>query len=105
MQRPSRPSCDVTVTNAGVTTVSSTAGSGFLKYAAIVANETPTGSVNSSNTSFTLANTPQSSSLQLYQNGVIMEPGAGNDYTISGLTITALYAPTTGDKLRAYYTK
>ena len=96
---------DVTVTSAGVTTVSSTAGSGFLKYAAIIANETPTGAVNSSNTSFTLANTPQSSSLQLYQNGVIMEPGAGNDYTISGLTITALYAPTTGDKLRAYYTK
>lgn len=96
---------DVTVTNAGVTTVSSTAGTGFLKYAAIVANETPSGLVNSTNTAYTLANTPQSGSLQLFQNGQLLEPGAGNDYTISGITVTALYAPTTGDKIRAYYTK
>jgi hypothetical protein len=34
---------------------------------------------------------------------MLMEPGTGNDYTISGKTITMLFAPQSGDKLRAYY--
>lgn len=96
---------DVTITGTGVTTVSSTSGSGFVKYGAGVYNETPTGSINSSNTSFTLANSPASSSLELFYNGVMLEPGTGNDYTISGVTITTLFTAVTGDKLRAYYIK
>jgi hypothetical protein len=94
---------DVSVTGAGVTTVTSTPGSGFLKYGAFVPNETVGGTINGVNTTFTIANTPQY--LQLYLNGQLLEPGAGNDYTISGTTITALFAPIAGDKLRAYYTK
>lgn len=96
---------DVTIVNSGAATVNHTAGSGFLKYTDLVYNETPGGAVNGSNTAFTLANTPQNSSLQLFVNGVAQEPGAGNDYTISGVNITMLYTPQTGDKLRAYYTK
>jgi hypothetical protein len=96
---------DVTVSSAGVLTVNNTAGSGFMKYTSIVANETPSGTVNGSNTAFTLANTPQNSSLELILNGLVLEPGAGNDYTISAAAITMLFAPLTGDKLRAYYTK
>jgi hypothetical protein len=94
------------VTNAAgslATTINVTAGSGFLKYPALIANETPTGTVNGSNATFTLANTPQW--LQLLLNGVILEVGSGNDYTISGSTITMLLIPATGDKLRAYYAK
>jgi hypothetical protein len=96
---------DVTISSTGVTTVNVTAGTGFLKYGFYVPNETPSGSVNGSNTGFTLANTPQVSSVQLYQNGLLLEPGAGNDYTISGTAITMLTGPITGDKLRAYYWK
>lgn len=96
---------DVTISNTGVTAVNNTAGTGFLKYANIVANETPSGTVNSANTAFSFAFTPQVASLQLYLNGQLMEPGAGNDYTISAAAVTMLFAPTTGDKLRAYYTK
>lgn len=96
---------DVTVSSSGVTTVNHTAGSGFLKYTDNVHNETPTGLINTSNTAFTLANTPTNASLQLFLNGQLLEPGAGNDYTITGTAITMLFAPTTGDKLRAYYTK
>jgi hypothetical protein len=96
---------DVTVTSAGAMTVNNTAGSGFLKYGNIVSNETPTGLVNGSNVTFTLANTPQSSSLELILNGQVLEPGTGNDYTISGATITMLFTPLTSDKLRAYYFK
>lgn len=96
---------DVVISNSGVTTVNTVAGTGFLKYVAIVGNETPVGLVNSTNVSYTLANAPQVSSLQFYLNGQLLDPGAGNDYTISGTTITALFAPITGDKLRAFYLK
>lgn len=96
---------DVTVSNAGVFTVNNTAGTGFLKYGNMVNNETPGGTVNGSNTAFTLANTPQVSSLELFLNGMLLEPGAGNDYTVSGTAVTMLFAPLSGDKLRAYYWK
>jgi hypothetical protein len=96
---------DVTIDNVGATAVNHTAGSGFLKYTDFVYNETPGGTINGSNTAFTVASTPQNSSLELVLNGVVLEPGAGNDYTVSGTSITMLFAPATGDKLRAYYVK
>ncbi len=65
-------------------------------------NETPSGLVNGVNTSFTLAHTP-AAWIQLYLNGVLLEPGVGNDYTLSGTDITMTFAPQTGDKLRTYY--
>ena len=68
-----------------------------------ITRETPTGAVNGSNTAFTLANTPTAGSEEVYQNGMLLEPGAGNDYTISGATITMLAAPLTGDKIRVNY--
>lgn len=77
---------------------------GIISSATIfVTRETPSGSVNGSNTTFTLANTPTAGSEELYLNGMLMEPGAGNDYTISGATITMLSAPTTGEKIRVNY--
>lgn len=68
-----------------------------------VDGETPSGNVNGSNTIFTLANTPATGSVKLYLNGVRINAGAGNDYTISGLTITMATAPATGDTLLADY--
>lgn len=65
--------------------------------------ETPTGLVNDSNTTYTLANTPTAGSEEVFLNGILQEPGAGNDYTISGATITYLTAPVTGDKIRINY--
>ncbi len=94
------------VTNAAgtlATTVNVTPGSGFLKYGALIQNETPSGTINGVNAGFTLANAPQW--LQLFLNGVVLEAGAGNDYTITGSSITMLLIPATGDKLRAYYSK
>lgn len=80
-------------------------GSGDLTSANFVTRETPAGSVNSSNVTFTLANTPTAGTEQVYLNGILQEPGGGNDYTISGATITYLAAPTTGDRLRVSYMK
>lgn len=70
-----------------------------------VDQETPSGTVNGSNTSFTLANTPTAGSVHLWLEGWLLIPGAGNDYTISGSNITMLTAPLTGERLRASYRK
>jgi hypothetical protein len=42
---------------------------------------------------------------EVFLNGILQEPGAGNDYTISGATITYLAAPLTNDRLRVSYMK
>jgi hypothetical protein len=96
---------DATINDTGVISIVRTAGSGFLKYTDHVNNETPSGTINGSNTAFTLTSAPQNGTLQLFLNGIVLEPGAGNDFTISGTAITMLFAPLTGDKLRAYYVK
>lgn len=67
-----------------------------------VENEVPSGSVNSSNVTFGLANTPVSGSLKLYRNGM-RQKGGGVDYSISVATITMATAPETGDLLLADY--
>lgn len=67
--------------------------------------ETPSGTINGSNTTFTLTHTPNPSvSLQLYENGIMQR--AGVDYTLSGSTITMTQAPMGGsspDTLVAFY--
>jgi hypothetical protein len=77
----------------------------YLRKVDNIIRETPSGSINGSNTTFTLANTPVSGSEAVFLNGILQEPGAGNDYTISGGTITYLTAPLTGDRLRVNYMK
>jgi len=71
----------------------------------LIVREVPTGSKNGSNTTFTLANTPVSGKEEVFVNGILMDAGAGNDYTISGATITMLTAPLSTDKLVVTYWK
>lgn len=80
-------------------------GSNGLTNTNFVDKETPSGSINGSNTGFTLANTPVAGSEHVYLNGILQESGAGNDYTISGTSITMLTAPLTGEKIRVSYRK
>ena len=57
---------------------------------------TPTGTVNGSNTAFTIAALVLSGTEEVYKNGMLMNAGAGNDYTIvygATTTITFLTAP------------
>jgi hypothetical protein len=66
--------------------------------------EIPTGTINGSNTTFTLAFTPSpATSLELYLNGLRMDQGV--DYTISGSIISFIPAatPQPGDLLLASY--
>jgi hypothetical protein len=65
-------------------------------------NETPSGAINGTNVAFTLAHTP-AGQIMLYLNGQYMTAGAGEDYTISGSTITMAAAPIVGDKIRSNY--
>lgn len=69
-----------------------------------VVRETPSGSANGSNTVFTLANGPVTGSESVFVNGILMQSG-GNDYGISGATITFVTAPNSGARVLASYLK
>lgn len=93
-----------TLNTTSITWINPIASAG-LSAGNFVFTETPSGSVNGSNTSFTLANTPIAGTVRLYIEGWRLVPGAGNDYTISGSTITMAVAPLTGERLFADYMK
>lgn len=64
-------------------------------------NETPGGTINSSNTSFTTAASYTSGTLRVYLNGIRL---AGADYSETGsTTFSMVTAPVTGDLLRVDY--
>ena len=66
---------------------------------AFVDEETPAGTIDGANAAFTLGATPVAGSLKLYKNGFRQRRGTGNDYTLTGGTITyeAGNIPQTGD--------
>ena len=72
-------------------------------YGTFVTREAPSGTKNGSNDTFTLAHAPISGSEMLFLNGLLLNPGAGNDYTISTNTITMLVIPVSTDVLLATY--
>jgi hypothetical protein len=78
-------------------------GSGNLTSGNFVTRETPSGTINGSNVSFTLAFTPTVGTETVYLNG--LEQNLTTDYTISGSTITYGVAPISGDILRVSYLK
>ena len=64
--------------------------------------EAPSGTVNGSNVTFTLSQTPSDGArVLLWQDGLFQRQGT--DYTISSLTITMATAPETGQTLDAFY--
>lgn len=96
-----------TIGSTAVTFSQLTTGGGGYTTANFVDKEVPSGTINGSNATFTLANTPTSGSEHLYLNGVLLQSGAGNDYTITTNTITMLTTaiPVSGDKLAVSYRK
>lgn len=63
--------------------------------------EVPSGTLNASNVTFSLTNTPISNTLHLYLDGILMKYAV--DYTVVGNVITFTVAPVTGQTLVAYY--
>lgn len=70
---------------------------------AFVFNETPTGTVNGVNTSFTIANTPLTGSVKVFVNG--LRKKLTTDYSVSGTTITFVDIPATGSDIIIDYMK
>lgn len=72
-----------------------------------VVRESPSGTINGTNPTFTLASAPLAGKEEVYVNGILQNSGAGNDYTISTNTITFLAGaiPQTGDVIRVTYLK
>jgi hypothetical protein len=95
---------DLTVGTLHVTAcVGAGCGSGGTS-ASFVDNETPTGTINSVNATFAIAQAPvPTASLVLTRNGIVLFQSV--DYTLSGTSITFLSGaiPVTGDALRASY--
>lgn len=70
----------------------------------IITAETPTGAIDGVNDTFTLANTPVTGTVRVYLNGQRQTEGAGEDYTVSGSTITFNSpVPRTNSTLRVDY--
>lgn len=95
----------LTASLASLTTlVNGLAAGGGTTNVAFVDAEAPSGTVNGSNTVFTLANTPVSATaLDVYVNGLLLSNGV--DYSLSGKTLTfgITSIPQSGDTLRVYY--
>lgn len=71
-----------------------------------VFNEVPSGVIDGVNDTFTTEATPDPTyCCFLYLNGILLREGAGNDFVLSGNTITfqAGMIPKAGDDLRASY--
>lgn len=64
-------------------------------------NDTPAGTIDNVNTTFTLSYTPVAGKLMLFQDHQLLIEGT--DYTVSSATITFTVAPNNGSVIRAIY--
>jgi hypothetical protein len=92
---------DATMDNTGAVTLNAN----VLRTTRFVRSETPAGTVDGVNVTYTLANTPVVGTEMVFVNGQLQDAGAGNDYTISGTAITMLYVLSGTDKIRVSYWK
>lgn len=75
-----------------------------MTFARYVNRETPVGDVDGVNVVFQLAFAQVAGTENVFLNGMLLEPGVGNDYTIDAqgaITLTA--APLTGDRVKVTY--
>lgn len=67
-----------------------------IPVATSIALETPSGTVNGTNDDFVFTSAPKA----VFLNGILQDAGAGEDYTLSGATVTFNTPPESGDKVR-----
>jgi hypothetical protein len=91
----------------GTTLSTSDLPSGTMNSANYTIRETPSPVPNGASTVFTCSSAAINGSEQVFLNGVLMESGAGNDYTVAytPLIITFLFAPVATDKIKINYLK
>jgi hypothetical protein len=79
---------------------------GTINITNIKTRETPSPLPNGSTINFSVASSAVVNTEHVYLNGVLMEPGAGNDYIVTSqnpFTIQMLFTPTSSDKIRISY--
>lgn len=97
---------DALISSNHANTISLPAAPGTAMISAGLVQEKPSGNCTGSNTSFTLANTPVAGlTVTLSVSGTTLNQGSGQDYTISGATITLASACAIGQSLWAVYSK
>ncbi len=75
-----------------------------MTFARFINRETPVGAVDGVNALFQLAYPQVAGTENVFLNGMLMEPGAGNDYTIDAQgAITLNAAPLVGDRVKVSY--
>jgi phage-related tail fiber protein len=92
----------------GTTLLTSDLPSGTLNQSNLSINEIPNPLPNGVATTFTCLSNAVIDTEQVYLNGVLMDEGIGNDYTITSqnpLTINFTFAPNSTDKIRITYIK
>ncbi|MBI79868.1 MAG: hypothetical protein CMQ51_05550 [Gammaproteobacteria bacterium] len=77
----------------------------FIKLTDYVVGETPSGAMNGSNTTFTLAAAARDGTVSIQHNGLTLKEGSDSDFTVSSQTITMAEAPEDGDNLIVNYVK
>ena len=70
-----------------------------------IIQQSVTGDLDGSNTTFNLQSSARSNTLTLIHNGLVLSEGDSADYTISGTTVTLAFAPDENDRLVASYVK
>jgi len=80
-------------------------GGGSAQIDSLIANEIPSGTINSGNTEFSIAYTPVAGTVVVHLNGLLQTPGSGKDYTISGKDISFTKAPRTNSEILVSYAK
>jgi len=97
------------VAGTGVSVVSSSSGQITISNSAVQTiewSEKLAGTVDGTNTNFALNYTPTSSStIMVFLNGILLEQGVNNDFTISGTTVTLTEAPLPDSKIIATYSR
>lgn len=97
---------DALASSTHASTVTLPAATGTAMISAGFVQEKPSGNCTGANTSFTLAFTPVAgSTVTLSVSGTTLNQGSGQDFTISGATITLASACAIGQSLWAVYSK
>lgn len=84
---------------------SSTVSGNSIQITDYVVGESPSGTLDGSNKTFTLSEAPRNGTITLTLNGVTQKIGSSNDYTVSGLEITMAEAPESDDVILVNYIK
>lgn len=70
-----------------------------------VVREVLTGAINGTNDTFIMAHTPKTNSEMIFVNGILQQPGAGQDYQLFGNSVVfnSYCIPTTGESVMGTY--